>query len=123
MEIMKLLVRRTSGLGWLDKPCEEAVKTQFHGYAEFCSRGLVDDDETLLRYVHKLEDAGCRDIRLINNDTLRGTEIEPTHAYMVEINTLEELIAFVNKYGDCIILKPDCEEQLFLLEIYDDYRE
>ena len=43
--------------------------------------------------------------------------------WVVEINTLEELIAFVKKYEDRIVLITDEKSGLPKIEIYDDWRE
>ena len=49
-----------------------------------------------------------------------------TQEYNIEINTLEELVAFSEKYGE-LILKDDNyygkEKYIPSIEIYDDYRE
>ena len=49
-----------------------------------------------------------------------------TQEYNIEINTLEELVAFAKKYGD-LVLKDDNdygkEKDIPSIEIYDDYRE
>ena len=54
---------------------------------------------------------------------MRGTDIEPTNVWLVDLNTVEEVAAFLTKYGDCIVREPSCEEGCFDVEIYDYYRE
>jgi hypothetical protein len=43
--------------------------------------------------------------------------------WYIKINTLEELIAFENKYGNLIISKNYDNQEEMQIEIYDDYRE
>ncbi len=43
--------------------------------------------------------------------------------WYIKINTLEELIAFENKYGSLIISKVWDNGKEMQIEIYDDYRE
>ena len=49
-----------------------------------------------------------------------------TQEYNIEINTLEELVAFAKKYGE-LVFKDDNyygkEKDIPSIEIYDDYRE
>lgn len=52
-----------------------------------------------------------------------GKEYPDTPAWFIEINTLEELIAFADKYGDLVLTHHAYNEKERLLEIYDDYRE
>lgn len=47
---------------------------------------------------------------------------EETEGWAVEINTLEELMSFYDKYGNLVITKPEFVNAI-QLEIYDDYRE
>lgn len=42
--------------------------------------------------------------------------------WVVEINTLEEIIEFIKKYGR-IVLDADKKDELPKIEIYDDWRE
>lgn len=43
--------------------------------------------------------------------------------WYIKINTLEELLAFENKYGALIISKDWDNQDGMQIEIYDDYRE
>lgn len=43
--------------------------------------------------------------------------------WYIKINTLEELLAFENKYGNLIISKNWDNQEEMQIEIYDDYRE
>lgn len=48
---------------------------------------------------------------------------EKGDGWYIKINTLEELIAFENKYGSLIIEKNWDNQEEMQIEIYDDYRE
>ena len=48
---------------------------------------------------------------------------EKGDGWYIKINTLEELIAFENKYGALIISKDWDTQEEMQIEIYDDYRE
>lgn len=45
------------------------------------------------------------------------------NGWYIKINTLEELIAFENKYGSLIISKVWDNQEKMQIEIYDTYRE
>ena len=51
------------------------------------------------------------------------TSTGKTNIWTIEINTLEELINFVKKYGTIIIDDSGEKSVPFEIEIYDDYRE
>lgn len=43
--------------------------------------------------------------------------------WSVEINSLEDLMDFVNKHGDIVVSNAGVEVGIHQIEIYDDYRE
>lgn len=43
--------------------------------------------------------------------------------WVIELNTLEDLINFVRKYGDVVIYESMYKEYPYTIEIYDYYRE
>lgn len=43
--------------------------------------------------------------------------------WAIKINTMDDLEAFVKKYGDVVINTPGRRSEIYTLEIYDDYRE
>ena len=45
------------------------------------------------------------------------------YEWFIEVNSLEELVYFCDKYGDIIIGKPFGVNGMYTVEIYDDYRE
>lgn len=46
-----------------------------------------------------------------------------TNHPVIEISTVEEMMSFVSKVGDVILLDTHTKDGIPLLEIYDDYRE
>lgn len=46
-------------------------------------------------------------------------------SWALEVNSLDELLQFVEKIGECVIISGACDYQNGLpqIEIYDDYRE
>lgn len=50
------------------------------------------------------------------------TEFYKESGATIEVNTLEELINFTNKYGS-VVLRKDYNDEGFCIELYDDYRE
>lgn len=103
---MKFEIYRTSGFG-MQKPCEEAfIDKVIHIDERF------SDSPSKLPDSEKWFSKGSNH-RVENGNIKRDLERE---VYVVEINTLSELIDLSNKYGDLIIDKNT-------IEIYDDYRE
>lgn len=49
--------------------------------------------------------------------------LEDGDCWYIVINSLDELVAFNQKYGDLVLSAPRQEGTLPALEIYDDYRE
>lgn len=117
---MKFIVSRTS-VGKDISPCTEAKRDSVV-YTEFRTFG---SPEAFDKYRakregkwlsvgtnHRVNEHGC-----ITRDN--GT----MDVWMIELNSLEELIMFCNKYGDVIIRDNMYNEQYKEIEIYDDYRE
>lgn len=57
----------------------------------------------------------CKEAIEADNDPILKT-------YTVEINSLEDLIEFIDKYGDIIISKPYNKSRPYVIEIYDAWR-
>ena len=45
------------------------------------------------------------------------------YGWFIDINTLEELINFKNKYGELVLQNSIYNEDIIVIEIYDTYRE
>ena len=56
---------------------------------------------------------------------LDGTKgyVQKKKKWVVEIDDLNQLLAFIKKYDDIVLMKADCEEYPYEIEIYDNYRE
>lgn len=114
---MKFRITRTSG-NYFDeeRPCEKAVKgTYLYTHTRTCTEEEFNrkfaDREGLWRSKginHRVDSRGY---------IQREYERE---GFLIEINTLEELVAFVDEVGDIIISKDNPMPEI---EIYDDYRE
>lgn len=114
---MKFRITRTSG-NYFDeaKPCEKAVKgTYLYTHTRSCT-----EEEFNRKHAHR---EGLWRSKGINHRVdsrgyiQREDEIE---GFLIEINTLEELVAFIDEVGEIIISK---DNPLPEIEIYDDYRE
>lgn len=118
---MKFIVSRTSVWGTKTSPCEEAkrdsivrVETRtFHTPEEFDARfSYVEGKWLSVGTNHRVDERGwiTRDNGL-------------TDVWSVEINTLDELIEFCDKYGSVVIENCTWNKTYKEIEIYDDYRE
>ena len=67
------------------------------------------------------------DIKQVGAEKWKGTNTTPQRLWVIEFNTIEELLAFIDKYGKVIIHKKSFvlqnKEGYREIEIYDDYRE
>ena len=119
---MKFIIQRTSAYG--EKPCEEA---KLETITEVDVR--VKDSPSKIPMWRNLqpEEAERRwksegtNHRLVNNRIARDMGF--ISVWTIEINTLEELMAFRAKYGDIIVKQSDENPEYTTIEIYDDYRE
>lgn len=109
---MKYIIERTSA--WSEQPIPTAHVEKVHKY-DF--RRKPKKNEKYPWYEEFL--ASCHDIKETPNG-LRGVRNEPEEVWVDEIENLHK---FVEQYGCIILNKPSCEEGLWSVEIYDDYRE
>jgi len=119
---MKFKITRTSILGNDRKPCKEAIKERytrievrtFESFEEFDKKfGEIEGNWLSKGINHSVNQQGYIQ-REFPNDAV---------GWFVEINTLDELLKFQEKYGDVILTRDWNNPQVFKLEIYDDYRE
>jgi hypothetical protein len=112
---MKFRIKRTSTD---KKPCSRAKK-------ENCI--YVDERDVsspeLLKYDNAVESwySSGKNHRVENGHIKRDIY---TTAWFIEINTLEDLLKFIKKHGNCIITQSDwLIKSCPSIEIYDTYRE
>lgn len=118
---MKFIVSRTSIWNEEESPCEEARRDSvpyvesynFKTPEEFDKSSVmrregswlsVGTNHRLNKKGHITRDNGIRDV------------------WSIEINSIEELIEFVNKYGEIVVQDDFCSDYKEI-EIYDDWRE
>ena len=114
---MKFRITRTSS-NYFDeaRPCEKAVKgTYLYTHTRTCTEEEFNrkfaDREGLWRSKginHRVDSRGY----IQREDEREG--------FLIEISTLEELVAFVDEVGDIVISKDNPMPEI---EIYDGYRE
>lgn len=101
------------------KPIEEAEEVEIHDYG-YIQEWWYDSKQRYHKNCIENFTKNYRDAFRFPDGRIRGVEIKPTKAWIVEV---DNLCSLVDKYGDIIIKKPDCEEGYYELEIYDTYRE
>ncbi|HGN5216759.1 TPA: hypothetical protein ACKTCD_001036 [Streptococcus pyogenes] len=112
---MKFICKRTSDYD--ERPCEEAVKESI----TFVDHRNVRTFEDLKRACG--EDFLARGTNHKETSTGIQRDLGPRDVYMIEVNTLEELLEFREKYKR-IVIKPYYDNHDYLLiEIYDTWRE
>lgn len=109
---MIYIITRTSSEG---KPINDAIKTEIHRIDKRTARILDHDKKDVWEDFNKK----CRDIKFVDGH-YEGVRIKP---FTVWIYDIEDITKFVDKYGDIVISKCECEEGYYVVEIYDTYRE
>ncbi len=110
---MKYIIERTSAWGESPIPTAHTEKVYRYDY-----RRKPAENERNSWYEDFL--TSCHDIKEMPDGRLRGVFNNPEEVWVDEI---EDLHKFVEQYGCIILNKPSCEEGLWSVEIYDDYRE
>jgi len=109
---MKFVESRTGSR--LKKPCKEA-RSEYLTY-------FID---TTLKTIESAKKYECA--RLGNpvqmNGFVRVYNKKKSMAWTLEIDNLEDLIKFTDKYGEVVIKNSYYKEIPYEIEIYDDYRE
>lgn len=116
---MKFKVRRTSEWDVDVQPCKEAHQETFVSI----DLRTVKSPNEIPRSKNKPEDwwyLSGRNHRLIGGKIARDFD---AIGWFIEINTLEELLKFREKYGDLVLTKHYLNPEIVEVEIYDDYRE
>ena len=108
---MKYIIRRSSS--WDEKPIDLAIKESVH-YFDRRTR-VVEKTENWKQFTK------CNhDIHLDEDDCWCGTNNNPSDVWVADV---EDLHKFCKEYGTIILMKPDNAEGLWIIEIYDSYRE
>ena len=110
---MKFIISRTSIWRDEEKPCDEARLESHRSIDCRTTDNPADLEGSWFKYGenHRVENGRAKRDLICNE-------------WLIEVDTLEELIELVLKYGD-VIIKMKCKnsDKDFEIEIYDDYRE
>jgi hypothetical protein len=117
---MKFILHKTSERYGSVKPCEEAIKIKVpYWHIRTCSEEEYD------RRFSKIEKGLWRSYGSEHEITADGYIIrkeDDSEVWGISINSLNELVDFVKKYGDIVLSFPE-EHRTMEIEIYDTYRE
>lgn len=115
---MEYIVERTSNFED-NKPCEEAYEVEVLSY-DYRSCKTIEEakkhhwfDSWFNNTIDHVELPNC----------IRGTRKAKEKCWAIQINSLEELNSFYEKYGKIIITNPWFNRDIKVIEIYDYYRE
>ena len=116
---MKLIVTRTSD--WLGKPCDEAKRAKATYLSSLNAKSLKE-----ARSFPWFE-AWYNSTTNHRVDPKQGIVVgewkEKQDVWVIEINSLDELLQFVQKYGRVVIQDSQYKEYPYEIEIYDTWRE
>lgn len=113
---MEFEVERTSEFLSLHEPCEEAYEKEV---IRFDIRTFGNFEEYDAKFKDNWTDRGVN--HCVNKDGNIQREIKEK-TWFVRIDTLEELLAFKDKYGRLVIEDAWDRENVTKVEIYDGYR-
>lgn len=118
---MKFVVRRTSE--WNDKvsPCKEAKRDSIVRVETRTCLSPEEFDERFAKREGKWLSVGTN--HRVNEKGWIVRDNGLIDVWSVEVNTLDELVEFYNKYGRLVIKDCMWNEAYKEIEIYDDYRE
>lgn len=117
---MKFRIERTSDMGGGKKPCKEAKSTEA---TSLDVRNVSTIEEAKKKsWFQNWWDGGTNHREEIG-DIVCESKTKHTVWY-IEINSLEELLAIIQQFGNIIICcETNYKEFEYFIEIYDDYRE
>ncbi|MEF9952217.1 MAG: hypothetical protein RR782_02570 [Clostridium sp.] len=119
---MKFIVKRTSM--WCDEPPCEGVTFGKLDYVDIRTLNSFEEfDELHSKSEGTWLSKGINHRIREEDGFIERTIPDGFEGYYIEINTLEELIEFKNKYGGSIVLEKHWDSHVECIEIYDDYRE
>ena len=116
---MKFIITRTSIWDRKEKPCEEAKQAKAT-YLDYRTTKSLQEAKQYHWYEQWYNST-------VNHRVERGMIVgekkTKDKVWIVEINSLVDILNLIKKYGEIIILRSDYKEYPFEIEIYDDYRE
>ena len=116
---MLFTISRTSG--WDKKPCDEAFEKDI-SYIHVRTFGSFEEfDERFGTLEGKWLSKG-RD-HCVNEDGHIQRVEEREGKFVIELNSLEDLMAFYKKHGNIVLEDSSYKDVAAHIEIYDDYRE
>lgn len=127
---MKFIIRRTTHYEE-SAPIKGAFKMMVpYWHTRTCTEEYFDKHFAPTEGKWRSKGKNHKKIKANYNHLSKGTWIsrqeEDREVWAIEINSLEELIAFEKKYGDIIISTyqdNEGDEDILVIEIYDGYRE
>ena len=120
---MEFLVERTSVWAAIDfkKPCKEAIAKEFVYIDRRTAKTLIE--AKLPKHKHWADEFFSRGTNHREERGMIARDLESQKKWVINIDTLEDLIKLVNKYGDIIVVQVDDYKGIELcIEIYDGYR-
>lgn len=103
-----------------ESPCEEAIKKPFENWQ---TRAYTEDS---FNERFSLKQGTWRSIGKNHTTTKEGyitRQLNDEMLWSIEVNSLEDLDKFIQKYGTIIIEGPDNKNKAPTITIYDDYIE
>lgn len=108
---MKFQITRTSCYG--EQPCSEAVKESVPSYDDRTFKTFEEYDKKLGKFDGAWTAKGSN--HEVTSWGIRR-QLGRIDAWTIDFTTIEQLMKFVDKYGDCVVGDD-------WIEIYDGYRE
>ncbi len=118
---MKFIVYRTSSWGRDMPPCAEAKRDSIVRVETRTCLSPEEFDKRFAKQEGKWFSVGAN--HRVNEKGYITRDNGTWDVWSIEINSLEELVDFVNKYGEIVIGFDYNNKEYKYVEIYDDYRE
>ncbi len=113
---MRFRVTRASNISSSKSPCEGAFKEE----RSYTDTRNVDSPDKLGKISRKWWFRMGRNHRVENGEIKRDFDVIE---WFVDISSLDSLIEFIDKHGDIVITPVGATDEVYNLEIYDDFRE
>lgn len=118
---MKFVVSRTSQWGDEIAPCEEAKRDSIVRVETRSCLSPEEFDERFAQREGKWLSVGTN--HRVNEKGYITRDNGMIDVWSIELNNLEEIASFVDKYGEIVIGADLHNQDCKYIEIYDDYRE